>query len=157
MPVTLRSAESSDENFLFELYSGARAEEIAVWGWDSEQSEAFLRIQFRAQQAHHSEYANTDHRIILDGERRIGRMLTSELDHEFRLVDIIILPEYRNAGIGAELIGELQKIAARSGKAVRLHVEKSNRAQRLYKRQGFAIVSDAGSHYLMEWRHDKTD
>jgi len=157
-PTKLRQAEPNDEAFLFQLYASARAEEMSAWGWDSAQREAFLSLQFRAQQAHYAEYPNTDHQIILAAERPVGRMLVSELDDEFRLVDITLLPEYRNAGIGAALIGGLMKKAAYSAKAVRLHVEKNNRAQRLYQRLGFRFIGDAGSHYLMEWRDmkDKT-
>lgn len=125
---------------------------MAAWGWGPTQQQAFLNLQFRAQQAHYAEYSNTDHQIVLDGERPVGRLLVSELDDEFRLVDIALLPEYRNTGIGAALIGALLEKAAQSGKAVRLHVMKTNRARRIYQRLGFSIIGDAGSHHLMEWR-----
>jgi len=149
--ITLRQAEPNDEAFLYRLYASVRAEEMAAWGWDSAQQEAFLGLQFRGQQAHYREYPNTDHQIILADGRPIGRILVSDLKDEFRLVDIALLSEYRNAGIGAALIGELLRRAAQAGKAVRLHVEKTNGAQRLYQRLGFRHVSDTGSHYLMEW------
>lgn len=157
--ITLRPAEPDDEAFLFQLYASARDEEVAAWGWDAAQREAFLNLQFRGQQAHYAEYPNINHQIVLDGERPVGRLLVSELDDEFRLVDIALLPECRNAGIGSALIGALLRQAAQAGKAVRLHVEKTNRAQRLYQRLGFRFSGDAGSHHLMEWRdvEDKTE
>lgn len=148
--ITLRQAESNDEAFLYRLYASTRAEEMAAWGWDSAQQEAFLSMQFRAQQIHYREYPNTDHQIIFADGRPIGRILVSELEDKFWLVDIALLSEYRNAGIGAALIRELLDRAAGAGKTVRLHVEKNNRAQRLYQRLGFRIVGDAGLHYLME-------
>jgi ribosomal protein S18 acetylase RimI-like enzyme len=150
--ITLRPADLNDEALLYQLYAGARAEEVGAWGWDSAQQEAFLSLQFRAQQAHYSEYPNADHRIILANGRPIGRLFVSELEDEFRLVDIALLPEHRNAGIGRTLIRKLLDQARLSGKAVRLHVEKTNRAQRLYERLGFAEIGDAGSHLFMEWR-----
>ncbi|MGH9766839.1 MAG: GNAT family N-acetyltransferase [Blastocatellia bacterium] len=150
--ITLRQAEPDDEAFLYRLYASARAEEMAAWGWDSAQQEAFLGMQFRARQTHYREYPNTEHQIIVANGCPIGRILVSELKDEFRLVDIALLTEYRNAGIGAALIRELLDRAAGAGKNVRLHVEKNNRAQRLYQRLGFRFVSDAGAHYLMEWQ-----
>ncbi len=150
--ITLRPANSDDEAFLYRLYASSRSEELAAWGWNGAQQEAFLNLQFRAQQAHYREYPNTDHQIVLAGGRPIGRLLVSELDDEFRLVDVALLAEHRNAGIGEALIRQLLDRARLSGKAVRLHVEKTNRAQRLYRRLGFAEIGDAGSHFFMEWR-----
>ncbi len=150
--ITLRPADANDEAFLYRLYASSRSEELAAWGWDSARQEAFLNLQFRAQQAHYREYPNTDHQIILCGEHPIGRLLVSGLEDEFRLVDIALLPEHRNAGIGEALIRELLERARRSGKAVRLHVEKTNRAQRLYQRLGFKPIGDAGSHFFLEWQ-----
>lgn len=153
MPITLRAAEADDEVFLYELYTSTRAEEMAAWGWDEARQQAFLNLQFRGQQAHYAEYPNTDHRIILSDEHPIGRLLVSRLEDEIRLVDVSLLTRHRGRGIGAALIQGLGDEAARAGKAVRLHVEKFNRAQRLYQRLGFQIIGDLGSHYFMEWKN----
>lgn len=153
--IRLRPANSDDQAFLFDLYRSTRAEELSAWGWDEAQQQAFLNLQFRGQQAHYAEYPNTNHQIILDGELPIGcpigRILTSHLMDEIRLVDIALLPEHRGQGIGAALIQSLFEEAASEGKAVRLHVVKEARALRLYQRLGFQIIGDAVSHYLMEW------
>jgi len=154
--IRLRPANSDDQAFLFDLYRSTRAEELSAWGWDEAQQQAFLNLQFRGQQAHYAEYSNTNHQIILDGEipigRPIGRILTSHLTDEIRLVDIALLTEHRGQGIGAALIQSLFKEAVRESKTVRLHVVKEARALRLYQRLGFQIIGDAVSHYLMEWR-----
>lgn len=150
--VILRPAQDDDEAFLFELYRNTRAEEMAAWGWNEAQQQAFLDLQFRAQQAHYAEYPNTDHQIIVHSGRPIGRLLVSRLNDEILLADIALLAERRGQGIGATLIQGLFEEAIREGKAVRLHVEKFNRAQQLYRRLGFEIVGDAGMHYFMEWR-----
>jgi ribosomal protein S18 acetylase RimI-like enzyme len=85
------------------------------------------------------------------GDWPAGRLLVLRLADEIRLADISILPEYRNAGIGRKLIEDLLVEAAVAGKPVRLHVEKSNRARRLYERLGFVEIGDTGSHFFMEW------
>ena len=149
--ITLRQAEPNDEAFLYRLYANSRAEELAAWGWDDAQRESFLSLQFRARQNQYREYPNTDHQIIVADGRPIGSVLVSESRDEFWLVDIALLAEYRNAGIGASIIRALLDRAAGAGKGVRLHVEKNNRAQRLYQRLGFRLIGDAGMYYLMEW------
>jgi ribosomal protein S18 acetylase RimI-like enzyme len=66
-------------------------------------------------------------------------------------MDIALLPEYRNAGIGARLIRDLQNEAAQTGRSLRLHVETFNPALRLYERLGFHSVSASGIYLEMEW------
>lgn len=150
--VTLRPATTEDETFLFELYRDSRAEEMAAWGWNEAQQHAFLSMQFRARNLSYSAYPNIEHSIILDAERPIGRLLISRMEDEIRLVDIALLAEARGRGIGAKLTSDLLARATSEAKPVRLHVEKSNRALRLYQRQGFQIIEDTGAQFFMEWR-----
>jgi ribosomal protein S18 acetylase RimI-like enzyme len=152
MIVTLRPARPEDEPFLYDLYASTRAAELAALDWSSAQQEAFLSLQFRAQQAHYAEYPNPDPQIIVELDRAIGRLLVSRLTDEIRLVDIALLPQWRGRGIGAALIRQLLDEAARAGKPVRLHVEKWNPAQRLYRRLGFVPRADDGLYCLMEWQ-----
>jgi ribosomal protein S18 acetylase RimI-like enzyme len=152
MIVTLRPARPEDEPFLYQLYAGTRAAELAALDWSGAQREAFLSLQFRAQQAHYAGYPNADPQIIVEVDRAIGRLLVSRLADEIRLVDIALLPQWQGRGIGAALIQQLLDEAERLGKPVRLHVEKSNPAQRLYRRLGFTPLADIGLYYLMEWQ-----
>ena len=148
--VTLRPAETQDDVFLFQLYRDTRAEEMAAWGWGEVQQQAFLSLQFRARNLSYSTYKNTEHSIILDGGRPIGRLLISGMEDEIRLVDIALLAEARGLGIGAKLITGLFAKAMSEGKPLRLHVEKFSRAFRLYQRLGFQVIEDTGTQYFME-------
>ena len=148
--LALRPVQPEDEPFLFELYRDTRAEEMAAWGWDEAQQLAFLSMQFRARNLSYSTYKNTEHLIILDNGRTVGRLLISRMEHEIRLVDIALLDEACGQGIGSKLIEELLAKATSEGKPLRLHVEKSNRAFQLYQRLGFQIIEDTGTQYLME-------
>ena len=150
--ILLRPAESGDQAFLFELYRDTRAEEMAAWGWDANQQQMFLELQFRARNASYSAYPNTRHSIIVDGDRPVGRLLISRMEDEIRLVDIALLAEARGHGIGAKLIAELFSQAASEGTPLRLHVEKFNRALQLYQRLGFQTIEDTGTQYFMERR-----
>ena len=155
MVVSLRPATPNDEEFLCELYSSSRREELASWGWDSAQRDAFLTLQFNAQQAHfRTRYPEADHSIVLVDGRAMGRMVVVRMEQEIRLADIALLPECRNAGIGTSLISNLHLEGTASHRPVRLHVSKTNRAQELYTRLGFAKVGDTGTHFVMEWAAD---
>lgn len=150
--VTLRPVEPQDEPFLFRVYASTRADEMVVTGWDASQQEAFLRLQFRTQAlAYGAQFPDADHRIILDHDRLIGRMLIARTESEIRLVDITLLPEHRRAGIGTFLIRNLQREAAAAGQPVRLRVLKTNRAARLYERLGFSKIDESSTHFQMEW------
>jgi ribosomal protein S18 acetylase RimI-like enzyme len=151
--ITLRPAQPEDEPFLYELYSSTRTEEISAWGLDPAQQETFLRLQFRGQQSHFRMQAlDVDYRIILRDDRPIGQLIVIRSDREIRLADISLLPEHRGAGIGASLIFDLFDEAKEKRMPVTLHVEKTNRAARLYQRLGFIVTGDTGAHLKMEWQ-----
>src|SRR5262249_25707524 len=110
-------------------------------------------MQFAARErAYDSQYPRADRGILLEGDRPIGRIVADRGEAAITLVDIALLAERRNAGIGTALVQGLQAEAAAMGKPVRLQVLKSSRAARLYERLGFAVVGDSGVYLAMEWR-----
>jgi ribosomal protein S18 acetylase RimI-like enzyme len=155
MSVALRPVEAGDEQFLFEVYASTRADEMAAWGWDGAQQEAFLRLQFNGQQGfYRMQYLEAEHSLILFNDQPVGRMIVIRAKHAVRLADIALLPQYRNLGIGASLIKELCAEAARKGVPVRLRVLRSNHAAaRFYERLGFSgyIESESDTHLQMVW------
>ena len=150
--LALRPVMPDDEQFLYELYRSTRADEMDAWGWDSAQQDAFLRMQFRAQQhAYEAEDGQNETKIILFEGRPVGRLIVARTDDEILLVDIALLTEYRSKGLGTVFIKDLFDEATRAGKPVRLHVLKTNRAMRLYERLGFKTTGESGMHFQMEW------
>jgi ribosomal protein S18 acetylase RimI-like enzyme len=155
-PFTLRSAVPNDEAFLYELYGSTRKEEMAAWGWDSAQEQMFLKLQFTAQRRHYDiAFPGADHKIVLSGNRPIGLIVVFRTAREIWLVNVALLPEHRGNGVGASLIRSLLEEARAENKPVTLHVDKLNRAARLYQRLGFSIIGDTGTDYKMEWRPDE--
>ena len=92
--------------------------------------------------------------IAID-EDRIIAFLSIEVHHEeeeyIYLDDLSVTKQYRNHGIGTQLIRNAESYAKDiSIPAICLHVEKSNTAAfRLYERLGYEIYEDQGSRYLM--------
>ena len=152
--VSFRPVSEQDDDFLFYVYATAREDELALTGWDATQKELFLKMQFIAQkQSYGAEYPDAEHNlIVLDTSTPIGRIVLKRSDVEFRLVDITILPEHRNKGIGTGLIREFVDEANVCRVPVRLHVLKHNRAISLYSRLGFKQIEDSGTHYFKERR-----
>jgi GNAT superfamily N-acetyltransferase len=151
--VSLRPATADDEPFLYEVYASTRADEMAQVPWDAAQKEAFVKMQFAAQQTHYSKYyGGTSQDIILLGNRPVGRLYVAREDAVIRILDITLLPEHRNQGIGTPLIKELIAEAAVASKPLTIHVETYNPSRRLFERLGFSIIEDEGFYHLMEWR-----
>lgn len=151
--ITLRPVAPADEPFLREVYSSTRTEELAQVPWTDEQKVAFLRMQFDAQHSHyHEHYPNAAFDVILIEGQPAGRLYVHRGSDEFLVIDIAMLPAYRNRRIGTHLLGALQTEAALARKPLRIHVERFNPALRLYERLGFQQIDDQGVYLFMEWR-----
>jgi ribosomal protein S18 acetylase RimI-like enzyme len=150
--VTFRPVRQEDEAFLLDVYSSTRQEELARVPWNEAQREAFLKMQFAAQQYHYRKhYPDAAHEIILSKDRAVGRLYVSREEQEIHIIDITILPEHRDAGIGTPIIKDLMAEAEAAGKPLRIYVESFNRSLRLFERLGFTRIDDDGFNYLMEW------
>ena len=146
-----------DAEFLYQLYASTRMDELAATGWTDAQKEAFLRMQFHAQTTQYAEnYATSEFLLILKNGQPIGRFYIGRWEREFRIIDIALLPEHRNAGIGGRIMRDFLEEARTAGKPVRIHVEKNNPAMHLYQRLGFRTIQDKGVYDFMERSPDKS-
>jgi ribosomal protein S18 acetylase RimI-like enzyme len=150
--VRLRSVTLEDELFLRQLFATTRADELALMGWDENQKEAFIAMQFNAQsQQYAMSYPQAEHSVILLNEDSIGRLIIDRGENEFTLVDIALLPTHRGTGIGTHLIEDLLAEAASARKPVRLNVWHSNPAKKLYEQMGFSSANNDGVYCEMSW------
>jgi ribosomal protein S18 acetylase RimI-like enzyme len=150
--ITVRPIGPGDNAWLYRIYSSTREEELAQVAWDEAQREAFLTMQFTAQARYYQEvYPDATYQLILRGERPAGRLYVNRGPEEIRIVDIALLPEHRNAGIGTALLRDLMAEAAATGKPLTIHVERFNPALRLYERLGFRPLADRGVYLLLGW------
>ncbi|HEX8228498.1 MAG TPA: GNAT family N-acetyltransferase [Chloroflexia bacterium] len=153
MNITLRPIEQGDMEFLYRAYSSTREMEMAMVDWTDEQKQAFLQMQFSAQHSHYQQhYTTAAFLVILADGQPAGRLYVDRWEDQIRIVDILVVPEYRNAGIGTALLKALIAEGAQSGKPVTIHVEQYNPALRLYERLGFTRIAERGVYYLMECR-----
>jgi ribosomal protein S18 acetylase RimI-like enzyme len=151
--LTLRAACPEDEAFLLGVYASTREEELAPLPWPATEKTAFLAQQGAAQHAHYrAYYKEAEYSVILSYGATVGRLYVARWPGEIRIMDIALLPDYRNAGIGTRLITDLLEEAALAGKSVSAHVESFNRARRLYERLGFCEIEDKGVYRLLRWK-----
>jgi GNAT superfamily N-acetyltransferase len=151
-PIDLRPAGADDAEFLYRVYANTRYEELAPTGWPPEQVEAFLRMQFHAQDTHYRQHypAAAFDVILVDGVPA-GRLYIHHWPDQIRIIDISLLPEFRGVGVGTVLFQRIMSEAAATGLRVSIHVESFNRARHLYERLGFVKVDSTGIYDLMEW------
>ena len=149
--ISLRSASASDGDFLLQVYSSTRQEEVAAWGWSPAQQLSFLGMQYEIRKrGYAAAYPSAETSIVLVGDAPAGSMIISRGSGEIRLVDIALLPEFRNRGIGENLIRRLISEAARLQSSVRLSVLRGNRAAHLYGKLGFATTGGDEMYCEME-------
>jgi ribosomal protein S18 acetylase RimI-like enzyme len=139
-----------DQTILFQIYASTRSEELALTSWTNEQKLTFLQMQFNAQQTYYLEnYLLAKFQIIESNHQTIGRLYTSEMKNELRIVDITLLPEFRRIGIGTKILEEIIHTAQKNHQDVTIHVERNNPALKLYLRLGFTITEDKGVYFFL--------
>jgi ribosomal protein S18 acetylase RimI-like enzyme len=146
--VSLRDVTPDDQQFLFEVYTRTRIDELQGTDWTDDQKLAFIRMQFLVRER---SQPRVDDRIILLNGQPIGRMMVDRSEAAIVLRDIAVLTEYRNAGVGSRLIQDLLDEAAAAGKPVQLHVVASSPAVRLYERLGFCRTDEESAYLEMKW------
>lgn len=153
--VARRPTTPEDYPFLYEVYAASRADEMKMAPWTDGEKEAFLQQQFQTQdQYYRRHYPDATFEVLLVEGVPAGRLYVDRIGFpdEYRIMDIALLPEFRNQGIGTALIQEILMAASTTGRAVRLHVESFNPAQHLYERLGFRTIGQNGPYYFQEWR-----
>lgn len=149
----LRRETEADLPFLRELYISTRWEEVsAAADWPDAQKIAFLESQFALQRHHYlNHYANSTFDVIEQHGAPAGRLYVDRQERTLLIVDIALLPPWRNRGVGTALIEALFAEARQVGKEVSISVEKFNPAQRLYHRLGFRPYAEDDVYWFMYW------
>jgi GNAT superfamily N-acetyltransferase len=148
--IDLRPATDADRPFLLAVYASTRTEELAIVPWTDEQKDAFLRMQFDAQDSWYRQvYPDGEFLVVADEGTPVGRLYLGRSESEIRIIDIALLPEHRGKGIGSRLLAGIFASADEAGLPVALRVEPWNPAKRLYGRLGFELRDQEGLYDVM--------
>jgi len=152
--ITLRTVSAADDEFLLSVYHSTREEELAQATWEPGQKEFFVRWQFELQRREYdSRFPSAEYDVILIDDKPAGRIWIGTDDDEIRLLDIALLPEFQNQGVGTFLLSLLIEEATRANKRLRHMVfVHNNEAHRFYERLGFLVIEDLGAYKHMEFR-----
>jgi 8-oxo-dGTP diphosphatase len=142
LPVSRRPAREADREFLFRLLEQSLRVyvEQAFGGWN----EAEQRRDFAAR------LLLPTHEILERDGVPIGCLSTAVLPDAVALHRVFLLPEAQSQGLGSALVREVIARGAALGLPVRLRVFKTNPAHELYRRLGFAVTGETGTHFQME-------
>ena len=157
--LSFRPISEADLPFLLGLYQSTRQEELKlIFNWTAEQKSIFIKQQFEAQHTfYQNQFKDAQFDLILIDEQPVGRLYQEQRIDEIRVIDIALIPEFRNRGLGKRLMIDIMQRARKLDLAVRIHVEQNNPAMHLYDRLGFKKMGDSGVYYLMEWKPEKND
>lgn len=141
-------------SLLSEIYASTRMQELMQTGWTDEQKKLFTDHQFQAQHDYYQKvYPDAAYNVIIQGDKVIGRLYVN-LNHpsDIRIIDIALLPDYRNQSVGSAIFKDLQQHCRTVGKVLSIHVEQFNPAKALYERLGFIHAETYDQVYiLMKW------
>jgi ribosomal protein S18 acetylase RimI-like enzyme len=142
--VALRPAAPEDEEFLFTLFISSRDHDLALL--PEPQRAALMHMQFRGQyQTYTHNYPVAEHSILSVDGSDAGRVWVAETEDSIAILDIAILPAYRNRGIGAHVYRDLIAKAHAAGKHLRATVSTANPGSlRFHERLGFHRTSSDG-------------
>ncbi len=150
--ITLRPVQESDNEFLLKVYGSTREQEMAQVPWTAEQKQQFVRMQWEAQKNHYeAQHRTASHEIIFLEGSAAGRLYLDRSGEKFHILDITLLPEYRNRGAGSFLLGQIMAEAKEAGKPVTIYVETFNPSLRLFERLGFTPIQQEGFHLLLQY------
>lgn len=150
--VTFRASTPADGPFLLALYQSSRGDDLRGLGWSEERISEFLEMQYEAQRRfHETDFQHADDQIVLLHGEPVGHLSIERRGGEIQCVDLALMPEHRNGGIGTFLILKLQDEAKRARQPLRLQVIRFSRAVPLLERLGFVRTSETGTHFQMEW------
>lgn len=154
--LSLRPAAAADAPFLRRVYRSTREAEMAQLPWTDAQKDDFCATQFTHQdRGYRNTYPQGEFLVVLCDGVPVGRLYRTIMEDLLHVLDIALLPEWRNLGIGTRLLRETMAAAAANGMPVQLHVEKQNPAKRLYKRLGFRQIEDTGIYLRLEWSGER--
>ena len=144
-------ANQDDEQFLRDLYYGTR-DDLRALPLSEEQLRQLLLMQYEAQTRNYSEqFSGASHNVIeLDGVP-VGRLIVDRRPGQIECVDISLLPQWRNGGIGTAVMRSLLEECADQKSSCILFVLKTNLARSLYDRMGFRVEEDTDTHFVMKW------
>jgi ribosomal protein S18 acetylase RimI-like enzyme len=147
-----RAATTEDEGFLFEVFCSAWEREALALP-DPGLVRHFLRIQYTSQQDRlGARFPRLGRHVVTDHGKPVGYLLLQDTAASLQLVDLALLPAFRDAGLGTEVVRELMWRCGVDGRPLGVRVDRrSERAGSICERLGFRLVAVDDHDTFYEW------
>ncbi|MCS0590566.1 GNAT family N-acetyltransferase [Massilia norwichensis] len=148
----LRPAADADAGFLQALYASTR-DDLRQLPLPPAQLEQLIAMQQRAHEAGwRAAFPNAEVLVLEHDGMAAGKAVLDTTGHDWRLVELALLPVLRGRGLGTALLTALQARARQCGASIGLAVLCTNTgALRLYERAGFRITGGNALQHQMAW------
>ncbi len=152
MNTCLRKRKGHDANFILTLFCEVKATELYADSWPQQIRERLVAQQFTAfEQSVQNRYPSSEDYIIVHDSERVGRLQINNDVQSIRVINLSLLPAYRNKGIGADILKGIIREADSTGREVLFEVDKVNPAATLYRRLGFEACKEDALKYVMRY------
>jgi ribosomal protein S18 acetylase RimI-like enzyme len=148
----LRACTEADDAFVYDVFCTTWASEVAALP-NQNLAQHVLRIQHIAQERRFAgRYPRHDRFIVVEDGEPAGRLYVHEGESVIQVIDLTLMPRFRDRGIGTRIFHDLLEHAEEVGKSVSLRVERRNeRATMLYTALGFKLVGVDDVDNYFEW------
>ncbi len=148
----LRPCTEADNAFVYDVFCTTWEHEVAALP-NQNLAQHVLRIQHIAQERRfQSRYPSHQRYIVLVDGEPAGRLYVHEGDSVIQVIDLTLMPQFRNRGIGTRVFRDLFSYAAQEGRSISLRVARRNeRATDFYTSLGFELVTVDDLDNYFEW------
>ncbi len=148
----LRPCREADDAFVYDVFCTTWEHEVAALP-NQKLAQHVLRIQHIAQERRfENTYPSFQRYVVMEADEPAGRLYVYETGSGLQIIDLTLMPEYRNRGIGTRILKDLLAYATQEGQTVGLRVERRNEgATMLAISLGFRLVGFDDVENVFEW------
>jgi GNAT superfamily N-acetyltransferase len=152
--MTLRAETDHDGDFLFALFAGTKAPEMALMPVDDAIKAHLLQMQFRSMtMTYRQQFPAARFEIVELDATPVGRLITDVRADCVYYVDIALLPERRMGGLATALMQAVLEEPKQLGVPGRVQVLAANIASlRLCQKLGMTVRGQTPPFVELEWR-----
>jgi ribosomal protein S18 acetylase RimI-like enzyme len=152
---TSANLAAGPDSLAYRLFASDKLAQFAAIGLPQPQAEQLVEMQWNGRNLTYAQqYPGAEDWVVslMDGTA-VGRYSLQKTAQGVRMIDLAILPEHRNCGIGTQVLQQVSGMIAATKGIFSLRVEKDNPAQRLYARLGFTAINEDELAYEMVLQH----
>lgn len=148
----LRPCTPADDAFVYDVFCTTWEHEVAALP-NQNLAQHVLRIQHIAQERRfESHYPQHQRYVVLADGKPAGRLYVHETGTVMHVIDLTLMPRFRDRGIGARVFRDLFAYATGEGLSISLRVARRNeRATDFYTSLGFRLVTVDDLDNYFEW------